>query len=141
MMMRFICDIRGAAAIEAAIILPVYILFIFGVVEFGHMYWTANSLQYAADEAARCNAISSTCNASTTAISRATGIGLTSGEITTASSTVCGNFTGTQVTITHPVAPLSKAVIPDIIAAFHFSTLNIPSMSFTLVARSCFPNP
>jgi Flp pilus assembly protein TadG len=140
MMMRFICDISGAAAIEAAIILPVYILSIFGVIEFGHMYWTANSMQYAADEAARCNAISSTCDASTTAISRATGIGLTSGEIAIASSAVCGNFTGTQVTITHAVSPLSKAVIPDIIAAF-FSSGGSPTMSFTLVAQSCFPNP
>jgi Flp pilus assembly protein TadG len=139
--MRFIRDISGAAAIEAAIIMPVYLLIIFGVIEFGHMYWTANSMQYAADEAARCNAISSTCNATTTAIDRATGINVTSGEIAIGSCIFGSGLSGTHVTITHPVAPLSKAVIPEIIAAFHFSSLNIPTMSFTLVAQSCFPNP
>jgi Flp pilus assembly protein TadG len=140
MTMRFFRDSKGSAAIEAAIVLPVYILFIFGVIEFGHMYWTSNSIQYAADEAARCNAISSTCDAKATAISRATGIALKNAEISATSTTACGNFTGTKVTITHAVSPLSKAVIPDIIAKF-FSSGGSPTMSFTLVAQSCFPNP
>ncbi len=47
----------GAAAIEAAIVLPVLLLFGFGTIQGGKALWTLNELQFAAEDTARCRAI------------------------------------------------------------------------------------
>jgi Flp pilus assembly protein TadG len=44
---------RGALAIEAAFVLPVFLAFCLGTVEFGRLYWIRNSLQYSAEQAGR----------------------------------------------------------------------------------------
>lgn len=46
-------DGRGTAAVEFAILVPIFLLFIFGIFEFGRMFWTQNTLQFAADETGR----------------------------------------------------------------------------------------
>ena len=43
----------GATAVEFALVAPVFILFCLGIVEGGRMMWIRNSVQTAADEAAR----------------------------------------------------------------------------------------
>jgi Flp pilus assembly protein TadG len=43
----------GATAVEFALVAPVFILFCLGIVEGGRMMWIRNSIQTAADEAAR----------------------------------------------------------------------------------------
>lgn len=44
---------RGAAAVEFGLIAPVVLLVLVGTVEAGRAVWTRNSLQFAAEEAAR----------------------------------------------------------------------------------------
>jgi len=44
---------RGAAAVETALTLPVFVLFVFAVVELARMVWIDNSLRHASDQAAR----------------------------------------------------------------------------------------
>jgi Flp pilus assembly protein TadG len=44
---------RGSAAVEFALVAPLLFLLLFGVVEFGRAWWAKNSLQYAAERAAR----------------------------------------------------------------------------------------
>ena len=124
--MNFFRNTHGAAAIEAALVLPFYLLFIFGIFELGWIFWSYNSMQYAAADAARCNAISSTCNATTTAINRAVGLGLVDGEITATANAACGNYTGTKVTIAHPPGLLTKY---------------IPVLAVTLEVEACYPKP
>lgn len=46
-------DEKGAAAVEMAFVLPVFLLFVLGIIEFGRAYWTMNSMQLAIDEAGR----------------------------------------------------------------------------------------
>lgn len=46
-------DEEGAAAVEMAFILPVFLIFVIGIIEFGRAYWTLNSMQIAIDEAGR----------------------------------------------------------------------------------------
>ena len=46
-------DRRGAAAAEFALILPILLLMVFGVIEFGRMFWIKNSIQFAVEEAGR----------------------------------------------------------------------------------------
>jgi Flp pilus assembly protein TadG len=47
-------DRRGAAAVEAAFVLPLLLLLLLGVIEFGRMAWARSSLDFAVQEAARC---------------------------------------------------------------------------------------
>ena len=51
--MRFLKNVKGSAAIETAILLPVYLLLIFGVIEFGYFLWADISLRYGAYYGAR----------------------------------------------------------------------------------------
>jgi Flp pilus assembly protein TadG len=48
---------RGAAAVEFALVLPVLLLLIFGIVDFGRMLYTKITLTQAAQSAARATAI------------------------------------------------------------------------------------
>jgi Flp pilus assembly protein TadG len=46
------CD-RGVAALEFAIVAPLFMLLLVAVMEFGRMYWVRDSVQYAAEQTAR----------------------------------------------------------------------------------------
>jgi TadE-like protein len=43
----------GSTAVEFAFVAPLLFLLIFGIIEFGRAWWAKNSLEYAADRAAR----------------------------------------------------------------------------------------
>jgi Flp pilus assembly protein TadG len=45
---------EGAAAIEAAFILPVLLMLLLGLMEIGRMAWVQSALNYSVQEAARC---------------------------------------------------------------------------------------
>jgi Flp pilus assembly protein TadG len=54
----------GATAVEMAFLLPVFLLFVFGIIEFARVVLTQTALQFAAEAAARCAAVSpSSCTA------------------------------------------------------------------------------
>jgi len=54
----------GATAVEMAFLLPVFFLFVFGIIEFARVVLTQTALQFASEAAARCAAISpSACTA------------------------------------------------------------------------------
>lgn len=46
-------DGAGVAAVEFALVLPVFLLFMFGLVEFGRLSWTQVSLRLAVEQTAR----------------------------------------------------------------------------------------
>lgn len=50
---NFFHKMRGAAAIEFAFVLPVFLLVIFGCIEFGYIFWADASLKYGATYGAR----------------------------------------------------------------------------------------
>ncbi len=52
------CD--GATAVETAIVLPVFLLVLFAIVEGGLLFWTQSTLQFAVEAAARCAAVNTT---------------------------------------------------------------------------------
>jgi len=43
----------GGAAVEMAFVLPIFLLFVLGIMEFARAYWTLDSMQLAIDEAGR----------------------------------------------------------------------------------------
>lgn len=77
---------RGSTAVEFALVLPAFLLLVFGVIEFGRVMWADNTLRHAVQEGARCAALN--CCAAGTACSspedlaaqRATGLGLTAAD-------------------------------------------------------------
>ena len=46
-------DQRGAAAVEFALVLPIFVALVFGIIQYGYYFWTAESANSAAREAAR----------------------------------------------------------------------------------------
>ncbi len=50
---RFMRASDGAAVIEFAIVVPVFLMFVFGIIEGGRMLWIRNSIQTATEEAGR----------------------------------------------------------------------------------------
>jgi Flp pilus assembly protein TadG len=57
----------GTAAVELAILMPVFLVFLLGIVEFGRLMWTHASLQFAVEAAARCYAIDTSCTSASAA--------------------------------------------------------------------------
>lgn len=120
---RSLCgDRRGSSAVEFAMILPAFVILLFGIMEFGRLLWTQNALHYAVEEAARCYTVATaTCSDATHAKSfAASRSGLTFSNSTfTISSPSCGN----QVSASYPF------------------TLLVPYLqrTITLTAQSCYP--
>lgn len=54
---------RGTAAVETAVVLPVYLLFLFAIIEFGHAQLVGNLLQSACRNAARLGSTEGTTTA------------------------------------------------------------------------------
>jgi Flp pilus assembly protein TadG len=116
------CD--GTTAVETAIVLPVFLLFIFAVVEAGLLFWTQSTLQFAVEAAARCAVVNTTQCGSTSAIQsyaagQATGMTITSTRFNV-SQPSCGH----QVSINYP---------------FSFIVTELFSGTITLNATSCHP--
>ena len=128
---------RGAAAVEFAIILPVLLLIVLGLIEAGRAVWTQSTLDYAVQAAARCHAIGHTVVGATCetaaqtqqfAVDRAPGLSL-SVDIFNVTVEACdgvaGSVQGAKVTV--PSLPFDW-LVPDLLP---YST--------TLSASACFP--
>jgi Flp pilus assembly protein TadG len=117
-------DNRGTSALEFALTAPVFFLFIFGIIEFGLLFWTQLGMQHGTEMAARCATVNPALCPGGTAITsyaaqQAFGLSLPA-QTFTYSTPACGN----QVAASY---------------AFHFpEVLNLSPV--TLTARSCFPS-
>lgn len=117
-------DNCGASALEFALTAPAFFLFIFGIIEFGLLFWTQIGLQHGTEMAARCAGVNPTLCPSSNAITsyaaqQAFGLSLPS-QTFTHSTPACGN----QVSASY---------------AFQFpEILNLSPL--TLTAQACFPS-
>ena len=129
----------GATAVEMAFLLPVFMLFLLGICEFGRALWTQTALQFAVEAAARCAAVSpSLCTAAggTTpdipgyAASQAFGMSIPSSAFTYEQNALCGvpsgatGSGGAQVTASYAFPAVVPALVP---------------VAVTLSAKSCHP--
>ncbi|MDX1711996.1 MAG: TadE/TadG family type IV pilus assembly protein [Rhodovibrionaceae bacterium] len=114
---------NGTSAIEFAIILPVFLLFLFGIIQFGFILYTQSDMFNAAREAARRLSVDETMTES-----QAQSIAenyLTSWPL---SFTVTAENTGTtgddfvRVTVTVPMS--DAAFLADIVGLFEDRTLS-----------------
>jgi Flp pilus assembly protein TadG len=91
---------RGASAVEFALILPILILLLFGIIEFGRGYNARNTITHAAREGARAAAVDD-------------------GSLATATAAVVGaapNLSGLTVTVSacDPGEPFTVTVAYDL---------------------------
>ena len=129
----------GATAVEMAFLLPVFMLFLLGICEFGRALWTQTALQFAVEAAARCAAVSpSLCTAAGGtsmdvpgyAASQAFGMTIPSTAFTYTPNATCGVASGAtgsggaQVTASY----LFPAIVPALVP-----------VDVTLSAKSCHP--
>lgn len=108
-----------------ALLLPVVLLFIFGLTEFGRGIWTQATLEYAVEAAARCAVANVTVcgNASQTqayAASQAAGLTIASSVFV-----VTNQACGVQVSASVP---------------FEFAVPNLLPFNITLNATACYPS-
>ena len=129
----------GATAVEMAFLLPVFILFLLGICEFGRVLWTQTALQFAVEAAARCAAVSpslctaaggSTMDVPGYASTQAFGMSIPKSTFTYTANATCGVSSsstgsgGAQVTASYAFQPVLQNLVP----------LNV-----TLSAKSCHP--
>lgn len=108
--MNFWRSQRGAAAVEFALVLPVFLLILLCIIEFGRAYNVQISLTHAARESARTMAVT---NDWTQAINagRTAGSSLESGEMSfVALPVACQPRSTVTVTITYPLKTVTGIV-------------------------------
>lgn len=103
--------VRGATAIEFALLAPVFLMLLFGIIEIGRLIWVKQVLTETAFSAARCAALASPCKTTADVQSYAVARGLRWGlrvdgsqTAYTASTTCDGNSGSVQVTIQYAFA-------------------------------------
>jgi len=129
---KFLSDDRGLAVTEFALLAPVFMIAMFGLIETSRVLWTKQTLDEVAYATARCTAVSASCdglaNLRSFATTRGAGYGVTipTNNVTMTDNTTCNGL------------PNSKQV--DITMTFT-SVMDgfVPSFPVTLQARGCFP--
>jgi len=92
---------RGAAAVEFALVVPVLIVLLFGIIEFSKAFNTQSTLSAAAREAARTMALANDAGlARTAAQTAASSLGLTTSAIAITPLTCTGASATQLVTVT-----------------------------------------
>lgn len=92
---------RGAAAVEFALVVPMLLLLLFGIIEFGKTMNTQATLSSAAREGARTMALSNDVGLAKSAVqSAASSLGLTASAISVSPSTCTGAGPTQLVTVT-----------------------------------------
>jgi Flp pilus assembly protein TadG len=114
----------GAVAIEYAIILPVLLVVVLGIIDVGRLLWTQTTLDRAVEAASRCAAINVTLCGTTAkiqsyAVTQAYGL-----AVTTMAFTVSAPTCGLSVKASFPF----RLIIPW-----------LARTSLTLTATSCYP--
>ena len=117
------CD-SGAAALELALVTPVFLLIVLGVFGLALTLWVENSIQSAAAQAARCAVIDTNCSTASqiqnAAVGWALGAPISTGDVTVNQSATCASgVQGIAVAITY--------------------TATFFVISTTMSAESCYP--
>lgn len=133
-------------AVEFALVLPMFLMLVFGTIEFGRILWTEQALQETAAAGARCMAIAqgakeaSACasggsysSATTTSyiqtVAGGWGLSLPSSGIILDNASSCGGSSGfSQVTLTSTFT----SVVPNLV--------ELATGGSTLTATACYPN-
>ncbi|WP_066773886.1 TadE/TadG family type IV pilus assembly protein [Croceicoccus mobilis] len=126
-------DQRGAAAIEFALLGPLLVMMLFGLIETGRLFWTQHSLDEVAFATVRCMSISDQCSDADAqqafAIDRAASYGITvvAANVSPQTDTTCKTFgSSNRVLIDAKFNSVMQSLVPQFPA--------------TVEAEACFPN-
>ena len=119
---RFLSDVRAAAAIEFAFTAPAFLAIMFGIIEACFMLWTQFSLQHGVEMGARCGSVNTTICSSVQSIQGYAAKNAYGLNPPLSTFTVLTPSCGTQVSASYP--------FPIVMTSFG---------SVTLTAQSCFP--
>ena len=111
----FLRDQRGVSAVELALVGPVYLALLLGVIQCGFLVFTQASLHYAVQKGVRCLALQDSCPAPESHY-----LGIGAAPVFTSASQGCGQ--ALTATVTYSLSVLLYQV-------------DVP-----LSATSCFPN-
>jgi Flp pilus assembly protein TadG len=130
-MMRLINSKRrwdeGAAAIEAAFVLPLLFLFVLGIVQFGNALWQWNTMLLAVEQAGRYVMVNnSTCN---------TACAETQMQAVLSSAAVCTTPTSGQMCVN----ATASAGTMTLSAAYSFSPFAAFFQPFTITSEGTVP--
>ena len=122
---------RGSTAVEYAIVLPLLLMIVLGLLDVGRLIWSYTTLSRSVEAAARCAVVNATTCGSATATQsyaagEAWGLGLTASAFTATTATCGARVTGT-LNFTF--------VIPWFYVASPFGVGN----ALTLNAVACYP--
>ena len=141
---------KGAALVENAIALPLFIFLIFGTIQFGQAIWAQAALQHGVEMAARCGGIlalesADPPNPDPLPCSGASCPSTSACSISNPCTVQC--YAAKQSLGLNP--PVSTFTIPPnntctggylVTASYHFSFIEpIPITKITIRAQSCFP--
>jgi Flp pilus assembly protein TadG len=137
----------GATAVEFALLVPMFLMLVYGAIEFGRVLWTEQALQETAFASARCMAIAqgtkpnrscassgSYSSSNTTSyvqnVAAGWGLSLPSSGVSLSTSANCGGSSGgfSQVTLTSTF----NSVAPKLV--------KLNAGGVTLTASACYPN-
>lgn len=132
-MRRLLHDASGVTAVEFALVAPVFLMFMFLIIDGARVTWTYQTLQEVAANSARCAALGATgcttaAEVQSHAVARAaaSGVKLTTSAVTLTPSTTCSSMAG-----------MTKVAISS---AYQGATTKLlPSTLTTLATESCFP--
>jgi len=118
---------EGAAAIEAAFVLPLLFLFVLGIVQFGNALWQWNTMLLAVEQAGRYVMVNnSTCNASCAE---------TQMQAVLSSAAVCTTPTSGQMCVN----ATTSAGTMTLSAAYSFSPFAAFFQPFTITSQGTVP--
>lgn len=97
---------RGAAMVEMAVVLPVFLMVVMGIIEFGRGMMISNLVTNAAREAARAAVLDGSTNAAVTSAAR-----------TFLRSAISSNLTDTDIPVTITITPATGNTDPGNVLA------------------------
>ena len=116
---------RGVSAVETALVLPIFLGLLFGIINFGLVMWTQASLHFAVEAAARCASVNAA----------------TCGSASAVQTYALNQYLGQPLGGTNPFSYAATGCGHTVSASYTYS-LSIPfygHYSLPLSATACFP--
>jgi Flp pilus assembly protein TadG len=113
----------GQALVETAIVLPVVVLMLFGILDAGRIFYTWNVVTNSAREGARVGAVQTTYNVNAVKVAAAAAgasVGVTAANVNPTCPGTCGSSSLLSVQVSKNVS-----MITPVISAIFGSTVNV----------------